>query len=246
MKKVTVTNGVAAPIELEFIPGVTLYGRITREGNPLARATIRTSGSGVPHKEVLTRADGTYEVPGLLPGEYDIFVVPDDRRIDGIDAVRVTVGPSGSVYDRDFTEAAVRGRVIDANGQPLPDVTIGALTAVGQQMVATDSDGRFLIEHVEKGRVQVNARKNAYVPVMKMVSVANGRAEVEIILTRAQATLVRVVDARDDSLLDAFIQAHDALNHSVEWSHGSRTGRKRSSGWVRRAIRVRSRQSPTC
>jgi hypothetical protein len=233
VRSVTVTNGGAAPVELELITGAALHGRITRGGNPLARTTVHISGTNGLSREVLTGPDGTYVMHDLPPGEYSVFLTPDSGAAAGAQGVRVVVTASGAVYDRDFKDATIRGRVLDAARQPIREAAVSFTGAGGAHVVSTDADGRFVFEHVMDATITVAGRKSGYAPEAKRISITSGSAaDVELTLVAVGATLVRVVDARTDSVLDAVVVAGGSMPSPVGSSSGSRTADGTQQLWL--------------
>lgn len=220
-KSVTVVSGTSSPVELEFRLGASLQGRITRSGKALERATVNACCIGMVSGNAVTGADGTYEIRDLLPGSYQVMVNADGSSTRG---VSVTVNASGATYDLDLTDATIRGRVIDTNGQPVADATISLSRGAGTRQLSSDSDGRFLAEHVADGNYRLGAQRSHYGSVAKDVSVDNGSAvDVELILAPVEATVIRVVDARDDSVLDASVLVSDSSHGQIQTSAASRT-----------------------
>lgn len=73
-------------------PGLgVLAGRVLVSGTPLAGATVRAEGIGVP-REIRTSDDGTYKFDDMPLGAY--LLTPVLKGFFG-DAVRASVGPSG-------------------------------------------------------------------------------------------------------------------------------------------------------
>ncbi|MEO1697065.1 MAG: carboxypeptidase regulatory-like domain-containing protein [Planctomycetota bacterium] len=134
------------PVGSEIGP---LIARFTGLGDELvtrAREVARTR----------SRADGSFAFEGVREGRWFLDVVSDAVRVDGAPRARVRASGSGGPVEVWVRGGGrVVGRVVDADGAPVPgaDVAIGTgamrfLEALGDgdaafQVVRSDSDGRF-------------------------------------------------------------------------------------------------------
>lgn len=76
---VEVGAGEEAVLDLEMPRGLTLSGQVLVDGQPLAEAEISVSPSPAPAERysptrATTRYDGSFSVPGLLPGRITLTV----------------------------------------------------------------------------------------------------------------------------------------------------------------------------
>jgi hypothetical protein len=72
---VTVADGTDDPtVDLVLQPGITLSGRVTRGGQPLAQVVITATPSSAPDAVLTVAAggDGTYQLDGLTPDRYTV------------------------------------------------------------------------------------------------------------------------------------------------------------------------------
>lgn len=113
------------PAASGVIRGIVLDGRT---GRPLRRAVVRIEGrTGESHVLQTTAADGRYEVTDLPAGRYDIqaerggFGVGgrsiDLREAQVIEGAHISLRPG----------AVIAGQVIDAFGDPVPDLRVSAV-----------------------------------------------------------------------------------------------------------------------
>jgi hypothetical protein len=156
-------------------------------------------------------SDGRYEVDGLAAGNYDVWII---SRGGTIYNAKYTVN-GNATYDIQIQGATVRGRVVDAaNGTPITDVNIWSQPSKErptQYRATTDSDGRFVIDAVTDGSLEIHAStQQPYAPGTQTITVTGGSApEVEFRLERAQPTSFRIVDAQSGATMDAFISIND-------------------------------------
>lgn len=208
-KQVTVSNGTAPFIEIDFSEGISVRGRVTREGKPVMGGSIGFTGmKGEQGGNSPIAPDGTYQVNGLQVGDYRVYVV-----LYGVSGASMSerLAVTGSMtHDVDLTGGALRGRVIDAEtGQPLADATLllRSTTAdgVGSRQATTDSAGHFSFDLLQDGSYHLGTQRSQYAAKQQDVSVPG--PDVEIALTRTSATIVHVVDSVTGLPLTADISA---------------------------------------
>ena len=113
-------------------------------------------------KRVLTGDDGTFELTGLSRGA--VYTVHAERADDGARAMVKDVRPAEPVVVQLPEPGRLRGTVVDENGEPVQRFEVAARSLEtdarrGQEVVA--SDGRFALEGIVPGEVQVIARSAA-------------------------------------------------------------------------------------
>jgi 5-hydroxyisourate hydrolase-like protein (transthyretin family) len=208
-KAVTVANGSAPFVEIDFAEGISVRGRVTREGAPVAGGGINFMGlNGAQSGNSQLAPDGTYQVNGLQAGDYRVLVsLYGTAGVSSSEKLTVT---GSMTHDIDLTGTSLRGRVLNAQTHaPLSDVTV-QLRAVAAAMptvrqVLTDSDGRFLVELLKEGSYRLNATRSQYAARQQDISVPG--PEVEISLDPATPTIVYVVDSVSGAGLTADVMA---------------------------------------
>lgn len=198
-KNVEVANGAAPPIELAFVEGFNVHGRVTVNGRALPGAFVHFSPDiqGASPATTQTSGDGTYQVAGIAAGDYIIDVSANYQ--GSIATERRTIsGPT--THDFEVKASTIRGRVVDARTQqPLPDARLllnsSAEMAWMYNTITSDSDGRFTFEFVKPATYTINAQRDSYASARKTVNVSDGNAEVELQLEPGTATTIRFVDA---------------------------------------------------
>ncbi|MEM9382477.1 MAG: carboxypeptidase regulatory-like domain-containing protein, partial [Planctomycetota bacterium] len=223
------------------VPGGTLAGRVVGPDDapmPGARLTVMSVGSvrtdrmlGGSYAEIVTNADGTFEVSGLRAGSYQVaagggtgfgasasasartvvgdFELSENGRIDGIE-VRLS------------EPGAVAVRVVDATGAGVPGATVFLRDEQGRHtelfsLVVTDRSGVAHCTGLAPGRYTVAARtptdaSNESLPV----DVRPGeKAEAEVLLGPG-ATIVAVLRSKGDAAIPAgSIQVLDSAGRDV-------------------------------
>ena len=135
-------------------PGRSLAGRVVDEaGRPIPHASVEAGDSiGITSyifrwAETTTDDEGRFEFGNLAPRKYAVSARDGVHRSTIVTAI---VGPKsdGSPVLVTLTEAfEVRGRVVDATGQPAGDAAVLVASTIYKyeppQIVHTDADGRF-------------------------------------------------------------------------------------------------------
>jgi protocatechuate 3,4-dioxygenase beta subunit len=222
-KTITVDNGVAPAVEINFDEGITVRGRVTRSGVALPGGAISflpqmirgTGGMAATARQPVNTflsPDGTYIASGLMAGDYDV-------RINGpaITYQTTYTAAASGTFDIDIRGALLRGRVVDsASGAPLAEARIEAGRRTGGGATAmSDSDGRFAIDALADDTYDLQVTREQYSPARQQVVVSNGAAaEVEVRLEQAPAVIIRLVDATG-APVDANVMITDTSRKSV-------------------------------
>jgi protocatechuate 3,4-dioxygenase beta subunit len=172
----------AKDVELRMPDGATIRGALVdASGAPMAGAWVRADFVSGPPMDIWTNnasggfgaqtdAAGAFAVTGLPPGRYRIVHVADvnvygagrpvrggDDVASGASNVRLAAGGT----------ATISGSVVDEDGKPIADASVGA-TPVGGGPVApsrTDANGAFTIRDASDiARYTVRAWKSDFVP----------------------------------------------------------------------------------
>jgi len=201
-KTITVTNGSAPPVQIDFAEGYTMRGRVTMNGVPMAAGSLNfapaTPGSSRPFASARIN-NGLYEANGLGSGEYRVMVLGPEVRYEE----KIEISGSGT-HDVDVRGANVRGRVVDAaTGAPVVNAGI-SLRGKGMagRNAQSDSDGRFLFAAVPDDTYTLVAVSQPYSPVTKDVVIAGGSApEIEVRMAGGTPVVVKIVDAMTGKIM---------------------------------------------
>ncbi|HEX7155287.1 MAG TPA: carboxypeptidase-like regulatory domain-containing protein [Thermoanaerobaculia bacterium] len=215
---VTVVNGAAPAVELNFAEGIVVRGRVLRAGRPFTNAMVyfrgTAEGQPVPMNEPgMTAGDGTYEVRVTAPGEYRVQLGVNMTTYDG-GTVHVT-GPM--THDIELRGSTVRGRVVDADtGAPLNSVSLQLRRpSAADQWTTSDASGAFVFELVSDDAYQLTASRDRYATAMESVDVRGGEVrDLEIRLRRGLRTALRVVDGQGRPV-DASVRVSNDADQSM-------------------------------
>jgi hypothetical protein len=234
-KRIEIVNGVAPDVELTFVEGFTIRGRVTVQGRPLPAVFVRFD----PRKEgaspagTRTGGDGAYEVRGVAAGEYEISIA-EGYGGSMLSEKRTISGPG--TQDFDVKATTLRGRVLDARTMaPLADAHVAIDTGhdptYADQMATSDSDGRFALAYVAAGSYTLNVQHDGYTRGGKQVTVGDSPVDVEVQLAPGAATTIHIVDAVTGRPVVARFRLLNAANASV-FSGQSRLEDGAGRAWV--------------
>jgi protocatechuate 3,4-dioxygenase beta subunit len=222
VKTVEVEAGSSAQVDIEFESQTSIRGRVTRNGTPLSNAGISFNprGPGVQtNARTTTDGNGYYAVSGLSDGRYSVTVVDFER----LTPYQTTYEVKGAgTFDIDMRTTLVRGRVTDAaSGDAIAGATIQVRrtddpSPMSMRGVTTDSSGTFVVESMTAGSYVFTAQKEGYGNLSRDLSVTeSGASDVEFKLSRNEGITIRVIDARDQRLLDGRVTVFDAQGRAV-------------------------------
>jgi protocatechuate 3,4-dioxygenase beta subunit len=136
----------------------TISGQVMDEnGDPVAGVTI-TESSG---DTVSTANDGTYFITNLMTGTYTLTPTLEGYTFSPVSRV-VRVPPDAA--EQNFTAtrggtSSITGRVTDAKGTPISDVTISDGSG---HTTTTADDGTYTLNDIPAGRYTLTASKEGY------------------------------------------------------------------------------------
>lgn len=222
VKSVQLEAGSSAQVDLEFRSDTVVRGRVTRGGQPVAGAMVSffpRDSRAQTNARISADANGTYTVSGLDDATYAVNVFAADRNV----SYSTTYDVKGSgTFDIDIKVSSVRGRVVDAStGEALADARVDfrpsdQSTVVMSRTAGTDSGGNFIVDSMSPGSYTAVADKEGYGNQVLDVTVTdNGASDVQFKLSPNPGVTLRVVDARDGQLLNAFVRVADAQGRTV-------------------------------
>jgi 5-hydroxyisourate hydrolase-like protein (transthyretin family) len=219
-KTITIENGVAPPVEINFDEGITVSGRVTKAGGPVTNGSVSfmprfTRGAASPPTDrqmanAMISADGSYIASGLTAGDYDVRV-----NAPGITfSTKYTAAASGT-FDVDIRGALLRGHVVDSSsGSPVANARVNLssrLPAYGS--ATTDSDGRFAVDALADATYNLQVSSDQYATSSQQIVVANGSVpDAEVRLEQAPAVIIHLVDATTGSPIDGNVAVTDAAH----------------------------------
>ena len=128
-----------------------LYGRVTdQSGNPLEGTSVEVLNptSGTVLASAITDINGNYAVV-VEEGTYDVRVIPPTGSIFAEALIQEQTIQNNSNLDIVLVPAGlatVTGRIVNEEGNPIPNGTRVLLSGIGGDDVNTDNEGRFTME----------------------------------------------------------------------------------------------------
>jgi protocatechuate 3,4-dioxygenase beta subunit len=221
---VELAPGGSQQVDIAFRDDVIVSGRITRNGVPLAGATVNFFSRGGSRGSGGAPADndGQYSVSGLEEGEYNVMVT-DAQRMSPYSTTYQVHG--SATYDIDYKTGSLRGRVLDvSSNEPLANATVQFRSASTSgdtfrmsRAATTDVNGSFIIDSVSPGTYTVTASKDGYGNEVKDLSVGDSAPpDLELRLSRNAGVTLNVIDARDNRPITARVVAFDMQGRVVD------------------------------
>ncbi len=135
----------------------SISGRIvaSTDGKPMPGARIFVSGSGGISAE--SDGDGHFKIANLNAGTYTLTTYPAYAQ----KTVRLSQGENVTVDFRVSPNASISGKILNADGEPMPDVSVflvapeyqvGALRYIVVDFAKTDDQGAYVFKRVRPGR----------------------------------------------------------------------------------------------
>ena len=188
-----------AQVQVVFEAGFSLGGTVTRNGQPVAGATVTASLAGNGRMaSARTDASGVYRLDGLSEGSYTVTVLPADGT-GGAPHSQSTTLSGDATLDLVIPFARLGGTVVDSGtGQPLADAVVQAASGAGGRgrSATTDSNGRFALEDLDAIAYTVTVRRDGYELQTRDVTAAEGASDdLRFELSRGVGIGIEVRDA---------------------------------------------------
>lgn len=189
-----------ARLDLEFSGGITLTGRVLRNGAAATGLNVMLSGAGLSGRRGDTDHQGRFRFEGLDSGSYELQVFGFNSGARHRETVDLSA-------DRDvlieLQTVAVSGRVVDAADQaPIPNAQVILMAAQPDDTApwqnsetTTDSRGVFRLRDVAEGSWKVRAVQAGYGPEEVDIQVDSGRPVdgLELSLEATEGLLLEVL-----------------------------------------------------
>ena len=212
--------------------GRTLKGKVVDEqGRPIENALVcaKSSYSSTPgpYNQInedsttdRTRADGTFGIGGLAPGQRTITVYSDHHApalaevdIQGKATAVNVVLQRGRTY---------QARIVDANGVPIEGARVGINEwRLGQKqrrltrLATTDGDGRCTLPNLPDGQIELSFHKKPYMAFQKDLPEDLSQVD-ESVLYEALVFTGNVVDAKTNEPVTKF-----RITNGIKWNRDS-------------------------
>jgi len=226
-KSVQVQSGATVNVDFDFTADIVVSGRVTRNGVPQPDAVVSFLSPTATQRSARASADanGRYEIGGIDEGTYNVTVV-DRTNVPYSTTYQVS---GSSTFDIAIEGAAVSGHVTDAStGAAIAgaSVELRRTEAAGSDLRSALSDpaGGFSFDQVPAGSYEARAQKPGYGAAAVPVTVGgNGASSIEVRLTPSSGLRLRVVDARDQRPLAAWVHAQSGSGEGYDGTAAAST-----------------------
>jgi large repetitive protein len=221
-KVVEVSSGSRVAVDLEFGPGQSVRGRVTRRGAPVDGASISFTPKDRSLPSGSSRSDraGSFEVGGLQEGDY--LVRAFDPRTMGSWSGEHRVGGSGAL-DIDMRGSRIAGRVIHSTtGEAIADANVTLEPSNPDQRGLSmpgrsDAAGNFVIDNIHPGDYRVRVARSGFGQEVRELRVSDSAvSDLEFRLSPTDGIALRIVDARDGRALNSFISVLDGAGRVAQ------------------------------
>ena len=149
------------------VRAATLDGTVTNAvtGEPVRKARITARAAGATYSAV-SDGSGRWSMPSIVPGEYEVTAERQGHLPPPAKRPLVQVPEDGAVALELLPLGVIFGRVVDQEGDPLPNVAVHALaydytraapTVRVAAKASTDDRGEFRLFDVRPGRYYIQA-----------------------------------------------------------------------------------------
>ncbi len=232
MTTATVVEGETTEVVLGAPPRapVVVHGRITRGGEPAARANVMVMHEGGALLERM-RADtadenGFYEVRLDEPGDYTFVVMRQMGGSNGIDFPVTIPEVERHEFDLELPGGSLAGVVVGPDGGPpesayvwlrRQDTSAELAGLFGQSSIAVSEDGTFRADELRPGRYAVTATAgDVAATTLHDVVVGDGPTEgLELRLSAGGRVTGRVVEETGEPVEGAVVFVRDAAGRPL-------------------------------
>lgn len=234
---VEIEAGAERVIEMPFIPGATLMGRVVDDaGNGLAEVAVATASKspwlgGADARRTTTADDGSFVLKGVAPGRIQLNVELEGWRKPEIDPFDVAdmERREGLVIQLD-QGSAISGTIAWEDGQPAEGARVRATTLTPSQWggfgggrVQTEAetvaaaDGSFRLTGLGQGQFTIRASHrpddfadDSSAPLWRATRLAGSDSTLDLTLVGPELIEGRVVDDRDEPVAEFDVVAKPA------------------------------------
>ncbi len=219
-RSVQLESGAAVTVDFDFTTDIIVSGRVTRSGLPQPGAVVSFLSPTATQRSARAAADenGRYEIGGIDEGTYSVTVL-DRTNVP----YTVTYQVSGSsTFDIDIHGAAVSGHVTDAtSGAAIANASVELrgmeTTAPAFRSTLSDPAGGFSFDQVPAGSYEARVQKASYAAASVPVAVGeNDTPPIDVKLTPSSGLRLRIVDARDQRPLTAWVHAESGSGEGYD------------------------------
>ncbi len=224
-------------LSVRLSKGASVVGRVTdAAGQGVAGEQVNLALGWFDARSTFTDPDGSYRFDAVAAGTFMVTTGPFEQGARGLTKSGIKVGDDG-VVTVDFENPAAAGKVtglVSQAGSPVPGSTITATDARGPEraiQVKTDENGRFVIEGIQFGSVQIQAKTPAGLTGSARISLAaDGEAPDVTIDIGTASVRARVVDPTGETVPGCWISLELADPKDTGWGRVKDNGNSDTNG----------------
>lgn len=232
---VTVANQASNGLSFAVAVAGTIGGTVTRAtgGSTISGATVQAMQAGLVKGSATTGTNGTYSIPGLDPGTYELSTSATGFSTEVRQGVTVTSSTTTTVNVTMAVPGSISGRVTQADGvTPIVGAAVTIFSGSTQAATAsTNGTGDYAMSNVRSGAYTVRAANVGHRTKEQAATIVeNANTVVNLSLDAASAgnvsyvydelgRLVQVIDQAGDSA----IYRYDVLGNITAIERGSTT-----------------------
>jgi len=198
-------------LDVTLQPGGSFTGTVLdHEGKPLPDARVRVWlrvsnwGTTLGREQITTKADGTFEAKAIPPErEYNVSATAEGFGKHDIQATATSGPVNVGTFKLPLADLSVSGVVVDVNDEPVANARI-YFYGDGQpeyNEINSDENGKFEIEGVCKGRINVNANTRGAPRMYGRVETEGGATDVKIMVAEQSTSSRRFIPRKPASLV---------------------------------------------
>jgi hypothetical protein len=191
-------------VDLDFSPGGTLSGAVTRGGQPQAGIGVTAqpavaNGSATTGRGT-TDENGRYAISGLDDGDYVVRASAFGTIGGGAPHEEPVTISGDTTLDIDLPTLSITGTVMESgSNDPVAGASVSADSGTAANRAAiprstTDSSGRFTLDGLGSGDFQVSVAKTGWQARSEPVTLGDGNADVTVAMTRAEGITIHAND----------------------------------------------------
>ncbi len=135
---------------ISFLSGFTVTGQVSDTAhNPISGATVTLYLQGNPQTQfsTTTQADGSYQIPGVPSGNYDMVVLANSYQANITTGIVVSGPTAEGAVALQASTTKVTGTVVDPSGNPIAGAKVAILDGSGRTIgsAVSAANGTFVI-----------------------------------------------------------------------------------------------------
>lgn len=214
----------------ELIRGATLQGLVSDadSGSPIAEAQVwaKSTADGALLLAT-TAADGTYQLPGLAVGDWELTFAHIDYIDSAAQAFNVSSATTYTKNQQLSLGASVSGTITDEQGAPVADATVALSSNGFLATTLSAADGTYTIAGIPAGDFGISVSTASFVDVAEPVTgivVQEQRGGVDFVLSPGHDVAGQVLDSVGNPIKGALVMLISDTGDAAEYGISDESG----------------------